>query len=155
MSHRKRSKRLILAMATASMTVIACGDDQSPDDAKALLTKIRAENYRGWTRAPGYESRRSTRSPHSGEVEIYVNSVVATAISTGKPLSTWPEGSIIVKDGWDGADLELIAVMEKRADGWFWAEYFDDESKYSGKPSLCTDCHASGADFVRAFPLPR
>jgi len=46
--------------------------------------------------------------------------------------------------------------MEKRRDGWFWAEFDDDgEPKFSGRPSKCTDCHASGSDFVRAFSLPR
>ena len=28
-------------------------------------------------------------------------------------------------------------------------------AKYSGKPAICADCHASGGDFVRAFPLPK
>ena len=30
----------------------------------------------------------------------------------------------------------------------------DGRPKYSGKPSLCVDCHRSGSDFVRAFSLP-
>lgn len=27
--------------------------------------------------------------------------------------------------GFDGGDLELIAIMNKRVEGWFWAEYDD------------------------------
>lgn len=138
------------------LTLVACsGDDQAPSEAKELLSRVRGEKYRTWARAPGYEKRRSSNAPHSDEVDIFVNSVVANALAEGRPLTAWPEGSLIVKDGWDGADLELIAVMEKRADGWFWAEYYDDESKYSGKPDLCIDCHARGADMVRAFSLPK
>ena len=55
----------------------------------------------------------------------------------------------------DRAD-DLAAAMEKRADGWYWAEWSaDGDAKFSGMPSTCTDCHQSGADFVRAFPLPK
>lgn len=46
--------------------------------------------------------------------------------------------------------------MQKREAGWYWAE-FDaaGDVSYSGAPRLCIDCHASGADAVRAFDLPR
>ena len=57
--------------------------------------------------------------------------------------------------GFDGSDLELVAVMEKRDDGWFYAEFDGEgEADYSGKPAVCTDCHESGDDYVRAFSLP-
>jgi hypothetical protein len=147
--------RTALVSMIVTVFVACASDDQAPEEADALLAQVRAENYRAWARAPGYEQRRNAASPHAEEVDIYVNGVVAKALADAKPLAEWPEGSVIVKDGWDGSDLELIAVMQKRADGWFWAEFFDDESKYSGKPSVCIDCHASGADSVRAFPLPK
>lgn len=57
--------------------------------------------------------------------------------------------------GFRGSDLEIIALMEKRADGSFWAEFDDDgDPDYSGRPDICLDCHKSGADYVRAFALP-
>ncbi|MCW5830981.1 MAG: cytochrome P460 family protein [Labilithrix sp.] len=146
---------LVPCSALCALGLLACGDDQAPEDASALLSRIRSENYRGWARAPGYETRRPSDAPHSDAVDIYVNSVVSAALAEGTPRAEWPVGSIIVKDGWDGGDLELIAVMEKRSDGWFWAEYFDDESKYSGRPSICTGCHESGSDYVLAFALPK
>lgn len=148
-------KTSCLGVVIAAFALAACGDDQAPGEADVLLAEIRADNYRSWARAPGYDKRRSSDAPHSDEVDIYVNDVVSGALAGGQPLTAWPEGSLIVKDGWDGSDLELVAVMEKRADGWFWAEYFDGKSKYSGKPDLCIDCHASGADMVRAFRLPK
>ncbi len=144
-----------LATSLLFFAAVGCGDDQAPEEASALLGRVRGENYRSWTRAPGYETRRKAESPHASEVDIYVNAVVREALAAGKPLDAWPDGAVIVKDGWDDGDLELIAIMEKRKDGWFWAEYFDDTSKYSGKPSVCIDCHKSGADSVRAFSLPR
>lgn len=138
---------------TILVSLMACSDDQQPEEAAALLTRIRDESYRDWERAPGYPIRRRAESPHADEVDIYVNPTVSLALDGG-PLEAWPLGSLIVKDGFEGSKLELIAVMEKREDGWFWAEYFDDDSKFSGKPGVCIDCHDKGDDFVLAFELP-
>lgn len=135
----------------ALLAVPACGDDQDPRGARELLDRVRAEDYQSWTRAPGYEVRRPSRAPHSNAVDIYINEALVKALESDPPVDTWPVGSIIVKEGYDGGDRELIALMEKREDGWFWAEFFGSDSKYSGEPQLCIDCHRSGDDFVRAF----
>lgn len=132
-----------------------CGDDEQPKRAAQLLRQIREEGYSSWQRAPGYPTRQPANSPHSDSVDIYVNTVVADAL-VGPPITSWPEGSIIVKDGFSGGNLELVAVMQKVDGEWFWAEYFGGEADYSGKPDVCLDCHRrSGSDFVRAFSLPR
>jgi hypothetical protein len=137
--------------------LVACGDNQEPEEAEALWERIHGENYRGFARAPGYEARRPSNTAHSDQVDIYVNDVLFDSLSQ-QGLAAWPLGSLIVKDGFtsDG-ELALVAVMDKRDSGWFWAEYTDVESgdaKYSGAPAICTDCHASGSDFVRAFGFP-
>lgn len=133
----------------------ACGDNQDDAGARRLLDEVRADDYRSWSRAPGYEVRRSSTAPHSDDVDIYVNPVIELALFDGAASEEWPLGSIVVKDGFAGGDLELIAIMEKRQDGWYWAEYDNDgDPDYSGKPDVCIDCHARGSDFVRAFPLP-
>jgi hypothetical protein len=134
------------------VALVGCGDNQDPGGARALWERIHELDYRSWERAPGYEARRPSDAPHSDAVEIFVNDVVSDALRADETLTRWPEGSLIVKDGWDGDELELVAVMRKRADGWYWAEYDGDGSAaYSGVPSLCTGCHSSGDDFVRAF----
>jgi hypothetical protein len=145
--------RVKIGMLLGSFALlVGCGDNQDDSGARDLLSRVRADVYREWQRAPGYERRRSSNAPHGGSVDIYVNGVVADALAAGEPLVEWPVGSIIAKDGFDGADLELIALMEKRSDGWFWAEYDSDgEPAYSGRPDICIDCHRSGADYVRAF----
>lgn len=153
MKHRPSSSAALLLLVTIHLG--ACGDNQDDAGARALLTRVRAEGYRSWDRAPGYESRRASSAPHSEDVDIYVNDRVAEVLALGEPTAAWPEGSVIVKDGFDGSELELIAIMEKRADGWYWAEYDDDgDPDYSGHPDICTDCHRSGSDAVRAFRLP-
>ena len=145
------------ALLLITLSLCACGDDQEPEQAAQLWDRIHAENYRGFARAPGYDTRQPSDTAHSDAVDIYVNATLADALA-GEPISSWPVGSLIVKDGFSGDDLDLIAVMDKRSDGWFYAEYTDVEdgdALYSGKPDICTDCHSSGADFVRAFGFPQ
>jgi hypothetical protein len=145
----------LLLTGVASALLCGCGDNQDEMGARDLLADIRAQGYRGWERAPGWPARASSNAPHGDEVDIYVNEVVSDALAAAEPLELWPLGSIVAKDGWDGSELELIAVMQKRSDGWFWAEYDGDgEPAYSGHPELCTDCHQRGSDYVRAFRLP-
>ena len=133
----------------------ACGDDQDPQGAADLWQEIHAQDYRSFAPAPGYAARRTSNAPHGDAVMIYVNDVVSRALTSGSPLNDWPVGSLIVKDGFDGDELELVAVMQKREAGWFWAEYdAKGDASYSGSPELCTGCHRSGDDYVRAFSFP-
>ena len=157
--HRSWPWLRIAPTALASVCAIllaGCGDDQDPSGASALWARIHAESYREWTRAPGYATRQPSQAAHGNAVEIFVNDVGAAAIAAGRPLAAWPEGTVIVKDGYDGAALDIVAAMEKRKDGWFWVEWNGTgDSKFSGKPATCIDCHARGQDQVRAFPLPK
>lgn len=144
-----------LALLTL-LFIAACGDNQDPSGAQALWKSIHAQEYRSWQHAPGYDTKRKSNAPHGDEVIIYINDVLAQTLAQGGAIAAWPEGSRIVKDGFDGSDLELVAVMEKQANGWYWAEYdADGDPSFSGKPDLCLDCHRSGDDYVRAFSFPR
>jgi hypothetical protein len=147
--------RVLFPILVASLAGVACGDNQDDAGARRALASAEVQSYRSWDRAPGWPGRTESDAPHGGSVDIYVNDVIADALAVGEPLAAWPLGSMIVKDGWDGSDLELIALMEKRSDGWFYAEYDDERDPiYSGHPDVCIDCHARGSDFVRAFRLP-
>jgi hypothetical protein len=148
-------KWALFSLVVCLFAAFGCGDNQDDAGARRLLKKVRDEGYRNWDRAPGWASRRTTSAPHAEEVDIYVNDLISDVLAVGEPLSRWPKGSIVVKDGFDGSDLELIAIMEKRGDGWFYAEFDDDgDPDYSGRPDLCIDCHRDGSDYIRAFKLP-
>lgn len=146
--------RAHLALA-AALALSACRQNDDPAAADELYARVAADDYRGWERAPGYDARTPSDAPHSDQVEIFVNDVMAAALEE-EGLDAWPTGSIVAKDGYaDDGTLELTALMEKREDGWFYAEYgADGTAKYSGQPAICVDCHASGSDAVRAFTLP-
>jgi len=146
--------RLLIVAACLATASSACGDDQDPEGAAELWDRIHTAEYRSWQRAPGYETRRDSDAPHSEAVDIYVNDVIAAALAAEESFTAWPTGSLIVKDGFDG-ELEIVAAMEKRQDGWYWVEWdAEGSSDYSGKPDICTGCHQSGADYVRAFDFP-
>lgn len=151
-------KPSIPALIVLALAATGCGDDQAPDEAAALYDRILNEDYRSFQTAPGYDSPQESSAPHSDRTQIFVNGTVAAVLDAGEPITSWPVGSLIVKDGFDSDDEHaLIAVMDKRDDGWFWAEYLDpasSESKYSGKPDLCTGCHEAGDDFVQGFAFP-
>jgi hypothetical protein len=137
------------------MLAAGCGEDPNAEAARSLLQRVRADGYRSWARAPDYEVRRKSHSPHSDFVDIYLNDRIAEQLASGEPSDTWRVGSIIAKDGFSGSGLELIALMEKRDDGWYWAEYdTEGNASYAGHPPECTNCHRSGDDYVRAFSLP-
>ncbi len=148
-----------IAFTCILLMTTACGRQQ----AKELLAQIEGDDYRNtYERAPEWPDplMPSAGGPHGDWVDIYVNDVITEAIASGESLSEWPEGSLIVKDGWndeEGTDLKYIALMEKRDGGeWFWAEYHPDGRVFvSGLDrKACSDCHSSGEDQVLAFGLP-
>ena len=146
--------RLLLVLSLASAA--ACRQNDDPDAAVDLLARVQEEDYASsWDRAPNYPERTPSTAPHSDNVEIFVNDVVAEALGTDG-LTQWPVGSIIAKDGYaDDGTLEIVALMEKGDSGWFWAEYDAEGTPlYSGDAQICIDCHDTGSDFVRAFSLP-
>lgn len=152
----------LVALTAVALVVAACRQDDDPEGARVLWEKINAgPGFRSWERAPGFPTRKPSFTAHANEVEIFVNGEIASALSAPRSaaITEWPVGSVIVKEGFSGDSRKLVAVMEKRADGWFWAEYDDGgDSLYSGRPSVCTDCHDNRkgySDWVYAFELPR
>lgn len=169
MVHRSPSLRRVLAVCVAVCVAVlaaACGQDDDPDGARVLWDKVNAgAGFTSWERAPGYGTRKPSFTAHATAVEIFVSPEVSAALASTSPstaVAAWPEGSIVVKEGFTsvtGGSRKLIAIMEKRADGWFWAEYDDSgTSTFSGHPGVCVDCHAhrkSYSDWVYSFELPR
>ena len=152
-------KKNLTALCLIGFFLSGCGNNnQSPTEARALWERINTEDYRNFSRAPGYETTQPSFAPHGKSVDIYVNDVVQNALEAGETITSWPVGSLIVKDGFNAdGELEIVAVMDKLDTGWFYAEWIGLDSidaDYSGQPAVCVNCHASGADEVRAFGFP-
>ena len=149
----------IVAAVSLGAALAACGQDDDPEGARVLWEKVNAgAGFQSWQRAPGYATRKPSFTAHANAVEIFVSPEIG-AVLGAKLVTEWPVGSIVVKEGFSGSSRRLVAVMEKRTDGWFWAEYDDSGTpKYSGHPSVCIDCHdnrKSYSDWVYSFELPR
>lgn len=142
-------------LALVALMGLACGDNQQPERASALWDEIQADDYRTWTRAPGFDEREESRAAHGDMVDIFINEVVVDDLASGDRLTSWSEGAVIVKDGYEGDELCFVAVLSKEGGEWFWAEYNGSgDTLFSGEPELCTGCHSLGDDAVRAFYLP-
>ena len=152
-------RRTIGLAAAALLAGVACGQDEDPEGARVLWDKIHAgAGFQSWRRAPGYPTRRPSFTAHGTDVEVFVSAEVASVLDA-RSVREWPLGSVVVKEGFGGSSRKLVAVLEKRGDGWFWAEYSDSGTPlFSGHPSVCVDCHDSRrsySDWVYSFELPR
>lgn len=145
----------ILACCLGWLSMSCSSDEPSGDpDAVQLLASVRADHYEGWARPAGWEMRRPGVSLHGDQVDIFFNSIMANA-SMQVGLSEWPVGSMIVKDGYRAAEPTLIAVMEKRDSGWFFAEYTAvGQVRAAGRPDACVTCHSDAHDLVYSALLP-
>ncbi len=136
----------------------------SKTQAQELIVRLQKEKYsQNFARAPDWETPLLPRAggPHGAFLNIYVNKILEDALAKTEPLSAWPIGSLIVKDGFrdgQGAELQLVSLMEKRGEGeWFWAEYNASLNLIVAGNDLssCTTCHSGGSDQVLAFSLPQ
>ena len=127
-----------------------------PTEAAKFWQRLQAEHYDSeWAFGPGFDKPQPGTGPHGDTVQIYVNPTMDEALHT-KGLKAWPEGSWIAKNGFSNGALHLIPVMEKRSDGWYFAEYKPDGTTVAAglKEASCVSCHQSGDDFVRSFRFP-
>lgn len=145
----------LLVVAGLVVFVVGCRN-QDEAGAIALWEDFQAADYRSWERAPGFPGLTPSTASHGDAVEIFINDTLVEALASGEKLTVWPEGSLIVKDGFKNGEPWVVAAMERREGGWFWAEYEPDgEVLFSGDPGVCTRCHDAGADYVRAFGFPK
>jgi len=162
-----RPRPLLLAVwpVLVVAALSACDGDPgfTPAPDHELLTQVQDEEYRAWSRVPGREMRQATQAPHGGLVDIFINEPVAEAVANedGLGRTAWPEGSIIVLEGYADevtTTLSQLAIMQKRHGVWYWEQYQGDDferPRFSGRPDVCLGCHNTGQDFTRSFPLPK
>lgn len=155
LSKSSRSRACALLAGWAALACGAPDENQDEDGARDLLERVQTADYRSWSRPPGFEQRSPSQRAHGQLVDLFISDSVATVLSADESVPALPLGSIIVKDAYRDDQLHAIAIMEKRSDGWYWAEY--DEAgtvTSSGHPEGCQRCHRASKDYVRSFPVP-
>ena len=133
-----------------SLLATACRDNQDPQGAEELWARVSTSGYRSWQKPARYPKREPSFTLHGGSVDVFLNPTLVAARAAKNAPAALPIGSMVVKDGYSGnsESLSIVAVMEKRSDGWYFAEYSaDGEALFSGKPKVCVDCHAARKDY--------
>jgi hypothetical protein len=150
--------------------VVSCTSDHSepdPDDETTdaqLFAEISASGYTYYQN--GNILAAASASPH-GSFKLRVNSIAAAVLDANGELpagSSFPTGSIVVKEVYSGSTLTLYAVMKKvptnknAGSGWIWAEVKTDGNYvYStmSKGDQCVSCHSASQnrDLVRTYDL--
>jgi Cytochrome P460 len=142
-------------------------EDKETEEDKALFEEITSINDYSYYKESDTILESSNESPHNSYFRVKFNSTAFNMLTDDGKLpvnSTFPEGSIIVKELFNTQDgeLELYAVMKKSTEnnaekGWIWAEYKPDGTTFysvSEKGGSCIGCHSiNERDYVRLFDL--
>jgi Cytochrome P460 len=161
----KRTIFTIGLMVTSLFAIQSCKKDKAEADADDTLYKEMTAGGYAYYQSGAILSGVSP-SPH-GSFKLRFNATAFAALdSTGElPAgNTFPSGSIIVKEIFDGSSINLYAIMKKdpsnenAGSGWLWAEYKPDGStafSAKRKGDGCISCHSGSPqrDLVRTFDL--
>jgi hypothetical protein len=125
-----------------------------PETPKPVWAFLKGQSYRDWERAPGWQKRMATDSPHSSAKEVFIDAATVAALAAGDSL---PAGATIAKDGYDASgQFAIVAAMQRLpGDGWFFTEYRADGTVVAEGDNvpLCTQCHQGNDSGVLAFPV--
>jgi hypothetical protein len=99
-------------------------------------------------------------SPH-GSSKLRFNKIGINALTDGGKLpvgGTMPDGSLVIKDMFEGNTISIHAFMYKRAGSWIWGEIKPNKQvifSVNRNSSVCTSCHSQGGnrDLVTSFNL--
>lgn len=163
---RKNFFRYTLITAIGfSLTIAGCKKDKEDTEAdKQLYNESIASGFTYYQSAATLSA--ASPSPH-GSFKLKVNATAAAVLDSLGELpagSTFPSGSIIVKEVQSGGATSIYAVMKKdpsnenAGSGWLWAEYNTDGStvfSITKKGDGCISCHSGtpNRDLVRTYDL--
>lgn len=149
-----------LWMTVGALSLAACGSPKSsdsaapgadPDEARAAELWDTLEGADTWSQVDAWLGVQPSDTLHDAYTQVWWNDTAFDHVSAGGG-GDMPAGSIVYKKSYsdaDGATETGSTVMEKTAEGWFWASYEPDGTvRLAGEPSLCIDCHAAGQDSI-------
>lgn len=157
-------KKVHYLLVLSCIVIVAYACKKETDTDRALYDETKQSGYvfyQSGALLPGLGN-----SPH-GEFKLRFNNIAASVLdSTGElPTgSTFPDGSVIIKEVYNGNNIDLLAVMKKSpadsdaGEGWLWAEYEPDGKviiSTSKKGNSCIGCHSGNTnrDLTNTFDL--
>jgi hypothetical protein len=142
---------------TALLAMIACKHEETEDSADAELLELAKDTEDNtWYKESDALLPRSAGSGHAQALlRTRFNSIAATVLDTNGqvlPDTTFPNGSVIVKELFDDAStLAQYAILFKKpshpyadADGWVWGYVRPNgevREPSRNKGSACRNCH--------------
>ena len=156
-------RRVVLLLVLPAVLVLSC----TPDLVEPVVEPLTVDEISGerlWQRIsedapyetyaywPGEEGIQPGQAPHAPFHRIFINRELREAMQL--PERVAPEGTIIVKEGYDSSqELTGYTVMAKVAGfdpehgDWFWAMYGPDGSvRRAGSIEGCIACHSGMID---------
>lgn len=143
-------KRIVMPCLLLVLVLVFCTKKQGKNPAlaytdSALLDSCNAENLYYYKDDPTLVLS-GKAGPH-GTFKLRFNSIAYKALTDNGNLpqnGSFPEGSLIVKDIYQGGSVSLYALMYKKSGSWLWAEIEPGGSVHysvNKNPSTCTGCH--------------
>lgn len=147
--------KFIFLYSLLIVALICCTKDQGKNPSlaytdRALLDSCKQDYHRY------YKDDESTllsgaHGPH-GTFKLRFNSIAYNALTDQGKLpsgSSFPEGSLLIKDVYSGSSLTLYAIMYKKSNAWLWAEIEPGGSilhSINAAESICTGCHSQSGN---------
>lgn len=159
-------KKFLFLLYSTLIFVFAqsCKDDDDPatNADSSIYNEIISDQFVFYRE--GATLNAAPASPH-GSFKLRFNQIAFDALDENEELpvgESFPTGSVIVKEVYNGNALALYAVIKKdpphedAGNGWLWAEYNTDGSpaySVSNKGVSCIGCHSDtpNRDLVRTF----
>lgn len=147
------------------MALAACTKDEGKNPSLAYSDRALADScnatYHHYYRndASRILSGAKNSNGQHGPFKLRFNNIAFKALlDSGRlPLNAvMPEGSLVVKDVYEGGSIGLYAIMYKHSGSWLWAEIKPNKEvlfSVTKNSDLCVSCHsqAGNRDFLRTF----
>ncbi len=154
-------RKILLVVGVLAMACNGEDKDSASDAEDAVAADLWGEidGYSSWGQVAPWTDVQPSVSVHGSFVQIWVNSTGAAAAEAGG--TDFPEGTILVKEGYDAEDGAPVAVTamwkgagSEATGGWYFARYSasgDIEMSGDDAAEACGGCHSAGPDYSLAW----
>jgi hypothetical protein len=163
-----RTSLILLSFFILSLLLFGqCKKKEPTVDDKTLFSKAMSTGFTYYKNDSSYLATTPASGHSPAYFRVRFNAIAQAALTDSGKLpisSSFPEGSMIVKELYDapGGDIVLVAIMQKATGNsaaganWLWGEYYGNGSlgiSVSRKGDQCTNCHSQSGnrDYTRTF----
>ena len=137
------------------IVLVCCTKKQGKNPALAYtdlpLLDSCSQSYHKYYKNDATSLLSGAHGPH-GTFKLRFNAIAFKALTNNGKLpvgGSFPEGSLIIKDIYNGGNLSLYAFMYKKSGSWLWAEIKPNKEvlhSINDKETVCTGCHSQSGN---------